>query len=207
MGESMPPRRNSVHQALGGGHVADVLLWKKWSGGVLLLTSTTASWLLFERAGYNLLSFVANVLLLLVVILFLWAKSASLLNRPLPPLPDMEISEANVVKAADALHAGINRGLSIARDIAIGRNWKLFLQVAFCLWLASYIGSFFNFLTLVYIGVLLSLSVPVLYDKYQDHIDDKLHVANRVIQAQYRKIDDSILKKIPLRSNKEKKLQ
>ncbi|RXH99906.1 hypothetical protein DVH24_021708 [Malus domestica] len=186
---------------------ADVLLWKKWSGGVLLLTSTTASWLLFERAGYNLLSFVANVLLLLVVILFLWAKSASLLNRPLPPLPDMEISEANVVKAADALHAGINRGLSIARDIAIGRNWKLFLQVAFCLWLASYIGSFFNFLTLVYIGVLLSLSVPMLYDKYQDHIDDKLHVANRVIQAQYRKIDGSILKKIPLRSNKEKKLQ
>ncbi|PQM38078.1 reticulon-like protein B11 [Prunus yedoensis var. nudiflora] len=207
MGESVPPRRISVHQALGGGLVADVLLWKKWSGGVLLLTSTAASWFLFERAGYNLLSFVANVLLLLVVILFLWAKSASLLNRPLPPLPDMEISEASVVKAADALHAWINRVLSIARDIAIGRNWKLFLQVAFCLWLLSYIGSFFNFLTLVYIGVVLSLSVPVVYDKYQGHIDEKLLVANRVIQTQYRKIDDSILKKIPLRSNKEKKVQ
>lgn len=64
-------------------------------------------------------------------------------------------------------------------------------------------GHFFNSNA----GVLLSLSVPVLYDKYQDHIDDKLHVANRVIQAQYRKIDDSILKKIPLQSNKEKKLQ
>lgn len=56
-------------------------------------------------------------------------------------------------------------------------------------------------------GVVLSLSVPVVYDKYQGHIDEKLLVANRVIQTQYRKIDDSILKKLPLRSNKEKKVQ
>uniref|UniRef100_A0A803NNM8 Reticulon domain-containing protein n=1 Tax=Cannabis sativa TaxID=3483 RepID=A0A803NNM8_CANSA len=77
---SMPPRRISVHQALGGGYVSDVLLWKKWSVGVAVLLSSTALWFLFERAGYNPLSFVANVLLLLVVILFFWAKSASLLN-------------------------------------------------------------------------------------------------------------------------------
>lgn len=38
-------------------------------------------WFLFERAGYSLITLVANVLLLLVVILFFWAKSASLLNR------------------------------------------------------------------------------------------------------------------------------
>lgn len=30
------------------------------------------------------------------------------------------------------------------------------LQVAFALWVASYIGSFFNFLTLAYIGELLN---------------------------------------------------
>lgn len=61
--------------------VADVLLWKKWYGGIVTLISATTFWCLFEVAGYNLLSFVANVLLLLVVILFFWGKSASLLNR------------------------------------------------------------------------------------------------------------------------------
>ncbi|XP_050364785.1 reticulon-like protein B11 [Argentina anserina] len=207
MGDSMPPHRISVHQALGGGAVADVLLWRQWGGGVVVLTSATASWILFERAGYNLLSFVANVLLLLVVILFFWAKSASLLNRPLPPLPDMEISEASVLKVADALHVWINRGLSVARDIAIGRNLKLFLQVSVLLWIVSYIGSLFNFLTLAYVGILLSLSVPVLYDKFQHHIDDKLSVAHRSIETQYRKLDESILKKLPMQSNKQKKLQ
>lgn len=56
-------------------------------------------------------------------------------------------------------------------------------------------------------GVLLSLSVPVLYEKFQDHIDEKLCKIQRVIQMQYRKIDESLLKKIPLPQNKQKKTQ
>ncbi|KDP45899.1 hypothetical protein JCGZ_15459 [Jatropha curcas] len=206
MGESIPPRRICVHQVLGGGQAADVLLWKRWCASITILVTATTIWMLFERAGYNLLSFVANVLFLLVAILFCWAKSASLLNRPLPPLPDLEISEETIVKAAGVVQVYANVVLSIAREIAIGRNLKLFLQVAFGLWIASYIGSLCNLLTLVYIGVLLSFSVPVLYDKYQHHIDEKLLVTHRMIQTQYRKLDDSLLKKIQLPSNKDKKV-
>lgn len=47
----------------------------------------------------------------------------------------------------------------------------------------------------------------MLYDKYQHHIDDKLSVAHRTIQTQYRKLDESILKKLPMQLNKEKKVQ
>ncbi|KAM7251236.1 hypothetical protein ACFE04_023119 [Oxalis oulophora] len=200
-------RRIVVHQLLGSASVADVLLWKRWCASLVLLGTSTTLWLLFERGGYNLLSFVANVLLLLVVILFLWAKSATLLNRPLPPIPNLEISDSTVVKAADSVRVYVNYVLLIARDIAIGRNVKLFAQVAVGLWVASYIGSFFNFLTLVYIGVLISLSVPLVYDKYQDHINEKLCVTQRVLQTQYKKIDETILKKIPISMNKEKKFQ
>ncbi|XP_022984805.1 reticulon-like protein B11 isoform X2 [Cucurbita maxima] len=202
-----PSRRISVHQALGGGQVADLLLWNKWYGGVVMLTTATSFWYLFERAGYNFLSFVANVLLLLVLIIFFWAKSASLLNRPLPPLPDLEISEETVSVVADELRLWVNFVLSIARDIAIGRNFKLFLQVALGLWFVSFIGSFFNFLTLVYIGILLSLSAPLVYDKYQDHINEKLCVAHRYVQMQYRMFNENVLRKLPLPLNKEKKMQ
>ncbi|KAF1860783.1 hypothetical protein Lal_00000196 [Lupinus albus] len=195
--------RISVHHSLGGGFVADVLLWKNWCGGVAVLVSSSALWYLFEHAGYNFLSFVANVMLLLVVILFLWAKAANLLNRPLPPLPDLEISEETIAKVADAMQIRINRALSIAHDIAIERNLLLSLQVSGALWVISYIGSLFNFLTLIYIGVLLSLSVPLLYDKYQDQIDEKLYLLHGIIQTQYRKIHGIVLSKIP----KEKKVQ
>lgn len=61
--------------------VADVLLWKNWIGSLVLLVSSTVFWILFKIAGYNLLQFISNVLLLLVTILFFWAKSASILNR------------------------------------------------------------------------------------------------------------------------------
>ena len=71
----------------------------------------------------------------------------------------------------------------------------------------TYIGSLFNLLTLVYIGIILSLSVPMVYDKYQHHIDEKLSVTNRIIQTQYRKINETVLRKLPLLSNKEKKMQ
>ncbi|KAL2537476.1 Reticulon-like protein B11 [Forsythia ovata] len=199
--------RLSVHLALGGGAVADILLWKNWFGSAALLIGSTALWFLFERAGYNLLSFISNVLFLLVVILFFWAKSALLLNRPLPPVPNLDISEESVVKASDEMRVWVNRALSIAHDIAIGGNLGLFIQVFLVLWVISYIGSFFNFLTLVYIGVLLSLSVPVLYDKYQMQIDEKLIIAHKIIQTQYQKIDEQILRKIPLPSNNVKKTQ
>lgn len=187
--------------------MADVLLWRRWCASVTLLVSSTALWILFERAGYNVLSFVANVMLLLVVILFFWAKSASLLNRPLPPIPDLEVHEESVVKAADMMRVWINHVLMIAHDIAIGGNLKLFVKVSLVLWLISYVGSFFNLLTFIYMGILFSLSVPLLYDKYQNQIDDKLIIAQKVIQTQYKKIDDNVLRKISRSSNKEKKTQ
>lgn len=49
--------------------------------------------------------------------------------RPLPPLPDLEISEESVLKAADVARVWMNHALSVAHDIAVGRNVKLFLQV------------------------------------------------------------------------------
>ncbi|MBA0818541.1 hypothetical protein Gohar_019823 [Gossypium harknessii] len=207
MGDSSLALGTSVHKALGGGSVADVLLWRKWRGGALMLVSATTMWYLFEVAGYNFLTFVANVLLLLIVILFLWAKSASLLNRPLPPIPNMEISERTIGIVADELQIWLNCVLSIAHDITIGRNLKVFLKVALSLWFVSFIGSLFNFLTLVYIGVILILSVPLVYEKYQPHIDEKLSVAHRVFQEQCRKLDETVLSKLPLPSNKEKKMQ
>jgi hypothetical protein len=48
---------------------------------VRILLVTLAAWLVFERSGYTLLSLVSSVFLLLVAILFIWAKSAAILNR------------------------------------------------------------------------------------------------------------------------------
>ncbi|KAI9100745.1 hypothetical protein K1719_024107 [Acacia pycnantha] len=55
--------------------------------------------------------------------------------------------------------------------------------------------------------VLLSLSVPSLYDKYQDHIDDKLYMIHWKIRTLCGKLDSNPLRKILLPSNKAKKME
>lgn len=196
--------RISVYDALGGGAVADTLLWRKCYGGVVTLIGSTVVWLLFERAGYNFLALFANSLLLLVVILFFWAKSASLLNRPLPPIPNLDISEESVLQAADEMRVWFNSALSTLHEIAVDGNLRTLILVAFGLWLISFIGSLFNFLTLIYVGILLSFSVPFLYETFQAQVDEKLVVVHKNMSGVLKKAD-LILQKIPVSQKKEKK--
>jgi hypothetical protein len=120
----------SVHQSIRFGSVADLIMWKNRRGGFLLLGSTTLLWFLFEKCGYSFFPFVVNTQLLSVVILFLWAKSAILFNRPMPQLPNLEITEEFVFMVADAIRVWINTVLAVAREIYVGRNAKQLFRVS-----------------------------------------------------------------------------
>ncbi|CAN8257925.1 unnamed protein product [Cochlearia groenlandica] len=198
----------SLDQFNGVCSVSDLIMWKSRRGGIIVIGFSTLLWFLFVKCGYSFLPFVANINLLLVVILFLWAKSALLFNRPMPQLPNLEITEKPVFMVADALRVLINNLLSIAREIYVGRNAKQLFRVSVVLWTVSFLGSFLNFLTILYLGVVLTMLVPVLYERYQDCIDDKLSSTHRMIQTQYMKIDERLLKKIFTKpTHKIKKMQ
>jgi hypothetical protein len=70
------------------------------------------------------------------------------------------------------------------------------------LWVVSYIGMLFNFLTLIYIGVMFSLLVPPLYEKYQDQVDEKIGMAHSVLSRHL----DTIISKTG-ESTKQKKTE
>ncbi|RZC27741.1 Reticulon-like protein B11 [Glycine soja] len=137
---------------------------------VAVLISAIALWYLFERAGYNSCPS-SPMSCCFSLLFFFWAKAANLLNRPLPPLLGLEILEETIARVVDALQIWLNLALSVAHDIAIEKNFLLCLQVVGVLWVISYIDSLFNFLTLIYIGVLLRLSLLVLYDKNQNNFN------------------------------------
>lgn len=182
-------RQRTVHQILGGGTVADVMLWRQKNVTVGILFVTLAAWVVFERSGYTLLSLVANVLLLLILILFLWAKAASILNRPPPPLPNLQLSEEAVNDAAAFIRSRVNGLLSVSHDIALGKNSKLFLKVAACLWLIAVVGGWTDFLTLGYTSLVIVLIVPALYEKWEDHVDKYALAACTELKRLYMKLD------------------
>ncbi|QCE04230.1 riboflavin kinase [Vigna unguiculata] len=164
-------RQRTLHEILGGGQVADLILWRRKNQTMGILLVTLAVWIVFERSGYTLLSLVSNVFLLLIVILFLWAKSAAILNRPAPPLPQLHLSEELANEVTDFIRTRVNDLLSVSQDIALGKDSKLFLKVAAYLWLISIIGGFTDFLTLAYTSLFIVLTVPAIYERYEEYID------------------------------------
>lgn len=200
-------RQKSVHEILGGGIVADVMLWRRRNASVGILVGAAVAWILFEKSGYTLLSLLANVLLLLVTILFVWATAAALISRPPPPLPELELSEDMVNGTAASIRSRINFLLMVAHDIALGKDPKLFLKVAVCLWLISTIGGWFDFLTLGYTSLVIFLTIPALYEKYEDQVDRYADIAYNEFRKLFTQFNVHVISKMPKNFPKGKKMQ
>ncbi|XP_071720918.1 reticulon-like protein B12 isoform X2 [Rutidosis leptorrhynchoides] len=186
---------SSIHQNLGGG-LSDVILWRHKNVTTSLLVITCASWLMFERSDYTLLSYISNVLLLLLIILFLWAKSAQILNRPTPPIPDLQISEETINEAAALIRDQINTVLSISHDVALAKDPKMFAKVAAYLVLISVIGSLTDFRTLCYTSTFVILTVPVAYERYEKHVNSSLTKVIMKLRQLYINFDEECIKKV-----------
>ncbi|KAL7158823.1 hypothetical protein ABFS83_02G168900 [Erythranthe nasuta] len=190
-------REKPVHKVFGGGKPADIFLWrdKKISGGVL--GGVTAVWVLFELLEYHLLTLVCHIVIFTLSMLFLWSNVTIFINKRPPPIPVVNLSEEPFVGVAVALRNEINRTCAVLREIASGRDLKKFLVVVAVLWFFSIVGSCCNFLTLFYLVFVLLLTVPVLYEKYNEKIDAFTEKATVEIKKQYAVFDAKFLCKIP----------
>lgn len=190
-------REKPVHQVLGGGKPADVLLWrnKKISAG--FLCGVTGAWVFFELLEYHLLTLVCHILIVAIAILFLWANANTLINKSPPRVPEVYIPEDPFLQVVSALTIEINRGFAVLRSIASGRDLKKFLIIIAGLWVLSIVGSWCNFLTLFYITMVLLHTVPVLYEKYEDKIDPLAEKATIELKRLYAVFNEKVLSKIP----------
>ncbi|KAL3498931.1 hypothetical protein ACH5RR_041663 [Cinchona calisaya] len=198
-------REKPVHKILGGGKPADVFMWrdKKISAGVLGVA--TAIWLLFEALEYQLITLVCHGLILVLAGLFLWSNASTFIHKSPPRIPEVSVPEKPVLQFASDLRVTINHAFAVLRDIALGRDLKKFLSVIAGLLLFSILGSSCDFLTLLYITIVLLHTVPVLYDKYEDQVDSFAEKALAELKKQYAVFDAKVLSKIPRGQLKDKK--
>ncbi|KAL0338228.1 UNVERIFIED_CONTAM: Reticulon-like protein B12 [Sesamum angustifolium] len=177
-------RHRTVHQILGGGLV---------SYSCLLSTKSDLEVDLVPLANEF---YASSVFLLLFTILFLWAKSAAILNRPAPPLPHLHLSEETANEAATFIRNHINTLLSVFEDIAHGRDSGMYIKVALSLLLISVIGSLTDFFTLGYTCLVLVLTVPAIYERYEDHIDAYALTGYKKLQELYVRLDEVCITKV-----------
>ncbi|EXB52694.1 Reticulon-like protein [Morus notabilis] len=190
-------REKPVHQVLGGGKPADVLLWRNKKISASFLGGVTGAWVFFELLEYHLLTLVCYTLIVSLAILFLWSNAHTFIHKSPPRIPEVHIPEDPFLQVVSALTIEINQGFAALRSIASGRDLKKFLIVIAGLWVLSIVGSWANFLTLFYISVVLLHTVPVLYEKYEDKIDPLAEKALIELKKQYTVFDEKVLSKIP----------
>eukprot|EP00268_Persea_americana_P017514 TRINITY_DN18447_c0_g1_i4.p1 TRINITY_DN18447_c0_g1~~TRINITY_DN18447_c0_g1_i4.p1 ORF type:complete len:239 (+),score=29.33 TRINITY_DN18447_c0_g1_i4:329-1045(+) len=190
-------RQRSIRQIMGGGKAADVILWKRRSISFGIIVVATVAWLLYERSGLSFLSISSDILLILIVFQFVRANSAVLLNKQLRPLPELVLSEEMVNNAAASFRVKINYVLLMAHDITIGKDFRLFFKVVVALWLLSVIGGYFSLFTLVYFGTIISITIPALYNKYEEHVDRYVGLVHNKISKHYSIVDANVISRIP----------
>jgi len=195
----------SVHKVLGGGKTADVLLWKDKKTTAVVIGGTTLIWVLFEVLDYHLLTLLSHVMIGVLAVLFVWSKAMTFIKKTPPDIPVVEIPEDLAVNVSRALHRDVNRALHLFREIAMGHDLKKFLGVIVGLWVLSEVGSCCDFLTLIYVAVLMIHTMPILYDKYQDKVDHFAGKAHTEACKHYEVLDQKVLSKIPRGPAKTKK--
>nr|KJB72992.1 hypothetical protein B456_011G208000 [Gossypium raimondii] len=198
-------RQGSLHQFLGGGKAADILLWKRWSVSLGVIVVASVAWLIFEWSGLPFLSICSDVLLILIIVLFVHSNYAAYRDSRQPQsLPELELSEEMVNNAAASFRVKINNMLLMAHDITLGKDFRLFFKVVTCLWLLSAIGSYCSFFTLAYIGTILSVTLPAFYSKYEEPVNKYCGIIQRKFSQQYKIVDDSVTNRIPRSFSKDK---
>ncbi|XP_050230440.1 reticulon-like protein B8 [Mercurialis annua] len=190
-------RQKPVHHLLGGGKSADVLLWRNKKISASVLSGATAIWVLFEWLNYHFLTLVFLALVLGMVAQFIWTNASGLLNRSRSKVPRLVLPDEVFVSIGRTIGAEVNHALQFLQDVSCGGDLKQFLLIVVSLWISAVIGSWCNFLTVLYIGFVAAHTLPVVYEKYDDQIDEFVYNILQQLQGHYRKLDTGLLSKIP----------
>ncbi|KAG2305909.1 hypothetical protein Bca52824_025657 [Brassica carinata] len=221
-------RQVTVHQFMGGGKgesflsffiivykieflaAADLLLEeKKPFLGVIVLS--TAAWLTFELSRLPFLSVSSDVLLIGIIISFsmpsfrfMFTLITTCISRQADSLPELVLSEEMVNTTAASFRVKLNHLLVMAHDVTVGNDFRLFFKVVICLWLLSAIGTYISFCTFVYIGTILSVTIPALYSKYQSNVDKCCGLIHRQLSHQYKLVDENVISRLSWSLSKDK---
>ncbi|GER28145.1 reticulon-like protein [Striga asiatica] len=190
-------RQKPVHSALGGGKPADVILWRNKQISGALLAGSTVIWLLFEWIGYRLIPFICHSLIFSLASLFLWSNLSFFMNKSPFSFPEIVLSEDICKNAALLLTERCNKAIGCLWGVASGKDVKKFLTAIFALWFVSVFGSWFDFLTIVYIIFVMILTMPSLYEKHEDQVDNYALKAKAQLNKQYSQLDEKVLQKLP----------
>ncbi|XP_071727868.1 reticulon-like protein B13 [Rutidosis leptorrhynchoides] len=193
----------------------DVIMWRKKRLSVGVLTTATVLWVVMEVYAFNFITVSSWLSIFLFSSLFAWANIYRLIYKEEPTMSGIGISENTANGIANLLREYSEEAARWMFKIGAQSEWYVFAATVIGLWLLSIVGSLTDLLTLLFIGTVVGMSVPVIWLKY----DNKIREHGKRLQMHskrfYSMMDEKVVQKImnkvkvktPRQEVKEKKIE
>ncbi|KAM2622129.1 hypothetical protein TB2_026792 [Malus domestica] len=176
--------------------VRDILLWRKKKQSFLVLSTATATWILLDVYQCNFLTVISYVAMFIVTSLFLSGNLLRLLGKEPPDLSRVGITEKSALEMGNTIRAWVEEGIRWMFQVAAEREWFVFVGTVSGLWLLSRVARCVDLLTLLYIGIVMGMTVPAMYVKYEDKIGRSEEKLKAQLKRYYDTLDEKVVKKI-----------
>lgn len=187
--------------------VVDLVYWKdpKLTGGVFggLLV------LLLSLTFYSVLSVVAYLILALLTVTISFRVYKNVLNAVQKSTDghpfkewldqDINISTDTLNKYGDKVLSRVNKIHTDFRRLILVEDLVDSVKFAVVMWLLTYVGAWFNGMTLLILALVGAFTLPKVYELYQPQIDQYVGLAREQIDGVISKVKD----KVPLLKKKE----
>ncbi|KAI3785026.1 hypothetical protein L1987_44135 [Smallanthus sonchifolius] len=204
-----PPSTDNVYS------VKDVIMWRRKPMSVGVLTTMTMLWVVMEIYGYNFITVASWIAIFLFSSLFAWANIYRLIYKEEPNMSEIGISESTATEMGNWIRESSEDVAKWVFKVGAQSEWYVFAATVTGLWLLSVIGGSSDLLTLLFIGGVVGMSVPVIWLKY----DYKIREHGKRLQMQskrfYSMLDEKVFQKLknkvkvnsPRKEEKEKKVK
>ncbi|XP_030528057.1 3beta-hydroxysteroid-dehydrogenase/decarboxylase [Rhodamnia argentea] len=164
------PEHSKADWMLGGGKVADILLWRdeKETFTYFLVSEVLFYW--FFISGRSFISSTAYLLLMMTMALFGYGHLTSYLFDKTASFSCFDIQKSVVEKLLGSIISLWNRGVHIMRSLAHGEDWNIFFETAVAMYFLKLIVSYY--LTFAVGAALVgSFTCFFIYEQYELEID------------------------------------
>nr|XP_057904754.1 reticulon-1-A-like isoform X4 [Doryrhamphus excisus] len=185
-----PPSKAQPQPLMQFPTVVDLLYWRdvKTTGVVfgaallLLLSLTVCS--IVSVCSYIGLALLSVTVCFRIYKGILQAIQKSDEGHPFKQYLDREValSEDMVHKYSDMVLEKLNKGVGELRRLFLVEDLVDSIKFAVLMWILTYVGAFFNGLTLVILGVIAAFSCPIVYEKHQVQIDHYVALVSNQIK-------------------------
>ncbi|CAN8287784.1 unnamed protein product [Cochlearia groenlandica] len=173
--------------------VEDIYLWRRKKLALSILFVSTATWIMLNVYGFSFITIASWTAMAVVSMFFLRGNLHRLLSKFEPELSGLEVSEEFVTETVRSCRKLMEEMIRWMFRVGAESEWFVFARSIFGVWVLSRVGSLLDFQTCLFIGLVMGLIAPKLWEENADRIQKLSSNVKERSRKAYDKTHEKIL--------------